>query len=164
MVAELDAVADVAQDVADLPAEEQERDDRDERDQGEDQRVLRKALTILGLGESLDQVPNHRGTRLSIGLASAEIGCRQLNGEMRRKYYHDPNRMTIPLVRGRTAKHEIPGASVACGAVKGGPQELIDRARKYRSRRQPTIWRSAKITFAGRSASRRMYHGYQAVP
>jgi hypothetical protein len=29
---------------------------------------------------------------------------------------------------------------------------------------QPMIWRNAKSTLAGRSASRRMYHGYQASP
>src|SRR6185436_199030 len=32
------------------------------------------------------------------------------------------------------------------------------------SLRQPMIWRSANSTFAGRSARRRMYHGYQASP
>src|SRR6186997_2379701 len=43
----LDRVADGAQDLADLPAQEDEGDDRDDRDEGEDQRVLREALALL---------------------------------------------------------------------------------------------------------------------
>jgi hypothetical protein len=44
---QLDRGADLAQDRADLVAEEDEGDDRDDRDQGEDQRVLREALALL---------------------------------------------------------------------------------------------------------------------
>src|SRR2546427_10828676 len=42
----LDGVADVAQDLRDLAAQEDECDDRDDRDEGEDQRVLRETLTL----------------------------------------------------------------------------------------------------------------------
>jgi hypothetical protein len=46
-VGRLDRVADVAKDLADLPAKEDERDDRDDRDEGEDQRVLGETLAFL---------------------------------------------------------------------------------------------------------------------
>ena len=44
---ELDRVPHVAQDAADLIAQEDEGNDRDDRDEGEDQRVLREALAFL---------------------------------------------------------------------------------------------------------------------
>ena len=43
----LDRVTDVAENLRDLAAQEDEGDDRDDRDQGEDQRVLRETLTLL---------------------------------------------------------------------------------------------------------------------
>src|SRR6478752_2299038 len=43
----LDRRTDLAQDGADLAAQEDEGDDRDDRDQGEDQRVLRETLALL---------------------------------------------------------------------------------------------------------------------
>src|ERR1035437_7319847 len=43
----LDRLADGAQDLADLAAQEDEGDDRENRDQGEDQCVLRESLTFL---------------------------------------------------------------------------------------------------------------------
>src|SRR5918997_1434772 len=44
---DLDGRADLAQDRADLAAEEDQGDDRDDRDQGEDQCVLGQALALL---------------------------------------------------------------------------------------------------------------------
>src|SRR5204862_301576 len=43
----LDGVTDVAQDLADLIAQEDEGNDRDDRDKREDQRVLRETLAFL---------------------------------------------------------------------------------------------------------------------
>src|SRR5215204_2432655 len=43
----LDGVADRAQDLADLAAQEDEGDDRDDRDEGEDQGVLGESLAFL---------------------------------------------------------------------------------------------------------------------
>src|SRR5664280_567860 len=43
----LDRLSDGAEDLADLAAEEDEGHDREDRDQGEDQRVLREALTLI---------------------------------------------------------------------------------------------------------------------
>src|SRR6476646_12242199 len=51
----LDRVADVAQDGADLAAQEDEGDDRDDRDEGEDQRVLRETLAVLVTMERRDE-------------------------------------------------------------------------------------------------------------
>src|SRR5215210_5841692 len=47
VVERLDRAADLAQDGADLSAEEDEGDDRDDRDEGEDQRVLGETLAVL---------------------------------------------------------------------------------------------------------------------
>src|ERR1700674_1713534 len=47
----LDRVTDVAEDLRDLPAQEDQGDDRDDRDEGEDQGVLGEALALLVTAE-----------------------------------------------------------------------------------------------------------------
>ena len=52
-------------------------------------------------------------------------------------------------------------------ALRGHPcDRLANRADAHQQdpHDQPITWRRAKNTFAGRSASRRMYHGYHASP
>ena len=49
----LDGVTDVAQDLADLIAQEDEGNDRDDRDKREDQRVLRETLASSSLRRAL---------------------------------------------------------------------------------------------------------------
>ena len=56
----LDGVADVAQDVADLAAEEEQCEDRDDGDQGQDERVLREPLTT-----GCDPIPSEAGRSLA---------------------------------------------------------------------------------------------------
>src|SRR5712691_8174002 len=53
---ELDRATDLAEDRADLVAQEDQGDDRNDRDEGEDQRVLRETLAFL--------VPTNRGEEL----------------------------------------------------------------------------------------------------
>src|SRR5579862_4579823 len=55
----LDRVADVAQDRADLAAQEEQGNDRDDRDQGQDEGVLGEALAVFGRRQSRDHVSNH---------------------------------------------------------------------------------------------------------
>src|SRR5204862_5756335 len=51
----LDGIADRAQDLADLAAQEDEGDDRDDGDEREDQRVLGETLALLVLREAGDE-------------------------------------------------------------------------------------------------------------
>lgn len=59
--------------------------------------------------------------------------------------------------RGEPATAETEGASGARFGVTG-------RRRRPPYPRYGSSWRSANSTLAGRSASRRMYHGYHAAP
>src|SRR5712691_9065386 len=51
----LDGVADVAEDLGDLAAEEDECDDRDDRDEGEDQGVFSEALALVFATDGRDE-------------------------------------------------------------------------------------------------------------
>ena len=74
-------------------------------------------------------------------------------------------------VTGGARRHQrvlaIPGRLVADPPQPFGPQ--VHRPRTIAGPTSPRsydgmIWRSANSTLAGRSASRRMYHGYQNSP
>src|SRR5437879_5181196 len=56
----LDRVADLAQDRADLVAQEDQRDDGNDGDQGEDQRVLGEALAVFVAAEAREERVNER--------------------------------------------------------------------------------------------------------
>src|SRR6266550_1014636 len=57
---ELDGAADGAEDLADLPPQEDQGDDRNDRDQREDQRVLRESLALFVAAEGCNKSVNVR--------------------------------------------------------------------------------------------------------
>src|SRR6186997_3059023 len=59
----LDRVADGAQDLADLAAQEDEGDDRNDRDEGEDQRIFGKTLAVLVAMDELHDAKIKRSHR-----------------------------------------------------------------------------------------------------
>src|SRR5207253_215050 len=56
--AQLDRVADLAEDRADRGAQEEQGDDRNDRDEGEDQRVLRETLAFLVTSKDAEERGN----------------------------------------------------------------------------------------------------------
>src|SRR5205085_1801930 len=64
---QLDRRADLAEDRADLPAEEDEGDDRNDRDEGEDEGVFRETLTRLVALARLEERTDERHLRLPPG-------------------------------------------------------------------------------------------------
>jgi len=68
-----------------------------------------------------------------------------------------------PIERSAEIAETVSGRLERCylGDVRADPNRI---PANWPAWPQPTIWRRAKPTFAGRSASRRMYHAYQASP
>ena len=72
----LDRAADLAQDRADLVAQEDQRDDRDDGDEREDQRVLGEALALLVAAKRREErVDELHGEQLSWMNASPKSRC-----------------------------------------------------------------------------------------
>jgi hypothetical protein len=108
----LNGIANVAKNAADLSAQEEQRDDRHDCDKGEDECVLGETLAGLVEGQFAEQILDHLGT-MSFHFASVSAEkqkSRQLNGEMRQKYYHVRNGIPILCVPACTALRWIAGA------------------------------------------------------
>src|SRR5207249_9042362 len=133
VVAVLDGVADVAEDLADAAAQEDQGDDRHDGDEGEDQRVLRETLAVLVATEGCDESGEIRhgfkdllSTR-SPPLRHAGGGCRETESTRTHE---------LPGAQWPRHTRERPAGCQACARTKRcalTPLECRTRSRRRRT-------------------------------